>query len=188
MSNGSFVEVSPPTLADRARWGIRNARGWLKHRTIDAALALIVWLSRDSRYLQHLRAEVRTWFDGEDGPNRWIAEGTEQLLAVLSHQGHSGGSIGFALQFFTTMARFKPWGPLTGEDHEWVEVSDGLWQNRRCSHVFKNAGGAYDIDGRVFHDGDHLYYTNRDSRVPVTFPYTPPEKPEIVDTTAEAAS
>jgi len=68
---------------------------------------------------------------------------------------------------------FKPWSPLTGEDNEWNEIGDGLEQNRRCSHVFRQDGEAYDINGKVFTDADGGSYTSIDSRVPVTFPYTP---------------
>jgi hypothetical protein len=75
---------------------------------------------------------------------------------------------------------------LTGEDWEWSDVrhnSDGSihYQNKRCSHVFKDETGAYDINGKVFYEwytdenGEKFksHYTSRDSRVPVTFPYIP---------------
>ena len=90
---------------------------------------------------------------------------------------------------FSTLAEFEPLVPLTGEDWEWSDVSefggrdDGpLYQNKRCSHVFKDSKGAYDIDGIVWYDwhtdektGERhkVHFTSRDSRVPVTFPYTP---------------
>lgn len=144
---------------------------WLTRRALD----LVVWLNRDSNYLSHVRREVPSWFS-EEGPNRWIADGTVDLLAVLASQGHSGGSIHFALNFFKTMGSFEPWGPLTGEDHEWGEpfTESGTQQNKRCSHVFKDAdGNAYDGQGKVFTEPGGCSYTSRDSRVPVTFPYTP---------------
>ena len=54
------------------------------------------------------------------------------------------------------------------------------WQNNRASHVFKCSDGqAYDIEGKIFRDKAGHCYTNRDSRVDVTFPYTP--KREYVD-------
>lgn len=155
-------------------------KAWITQR----ALNLIVWLNRDSNYITHTRREVPGWFK-EDGPNRWIADGTVELLAVLASQGHSGGSIGFAVQFFSTMAKFEPWGPLTGEDSEWAEpfTEDGLQQNLRCSHVFRGADGeAYDSNGRVFTEPNGCSYTSKASRVPVTFPYTP--KTEYVNVEA----
>ena len=152
-----------------------RVKSWLT----QMALNLVVWLNKDSNYIKHARREVPSWF-ADEGPNRWIADGTVELLAVLSHQGHSGSSIGFALGFFTAMARFKPWGPLTGEEEEWGEPIDGTRQNKRCSHVFLGADGrAYDIDGRVFREPDGSCFTSIDSRVPVIFPYTP--KAEYVD-------
>jgi hypothetical protein len=159
----------------------------IKCKLVDLALAYVVWAKHDSGYIKHLRNEVPDWFS-ENGPNRWMAEGTEQLLAVLSHHGHSGESIGFALKFFEAMARFRPWGPLTGEEREWAEpyTSNGTRQNKRYGSVFIEADGtAYDIDGRVFHDGDHVYYTSRASRLPITFPYTVPDQPLVVDRTKE---
>ena len=156
-------------------------KGWLTQRALD----LVVWLNRDSNYIAHTKREVPGWFK-EEGPNNWMANSTVELLAVLSHQGHSGSSIGFAVQFFSAMARFKPWGPLTGDDSEWAESYDidGTQQNIRCSHVFRDADGkAYDSTGRVFREPNGICYTNRDSRVFIEFPYEP--KTEYVDVEAK---
>ena len=117
------------------------------------------------------------------------------LLDVFSNEGHSGSSAPYAINMFARLAKFEPIAPLTGEDWEWNEVSERMgskcWQNKRASHVFKDEDGAYDINGKVFwewavsYDDDgkpngeahKSYYTSRDSRVPVTFPYVVPEKP-----------
>lgn len=117
----------------------------------------------------------------EEGPNKWIVENILELLEVFSKQGHSGSSAPYCIDLFTKLARFEPLCPLTGEDSEWVNVveysgsgADPVWQNKRCSHVFKGPDGrAYDIDGRVFVEPNGNAYTNFDSRVYVTFPYTP---------------
>jgi hypothetical protein len=130
--------------------------------------------------------------DPEDGPNRWLAEGTLELLKVFSDQGHSGTSAPYAVALFEKLAMWKPIAPLTGEDDEWMEVGTGVWQNRRNSAVFKKEDGqAYWMDGRVFwewathpeiDDGKPFKssYTSRDSRVNITFPWTQPDKPEYV--------
>lgn len=59
-----------------------------------------------------------------------------------------------------------------------------MQQNKRCSSVFRrhfDNGTAYDIDGKVFSDdGGKTFYSCRESRIPVTFPYYPKEKPERV--------
>lgn len=102
-----------------------------------------------------------------------------ELVKVFSSQGHSGMSAPLVLKLFSTVASWKPLSALQGTDDEWTEISDGLYQNKRCSRVFKGPEGAYDMGGKVFRDPDGCCYTNRDSRVAVTFPYTP--KTEYVD-------
>jgi hypothetical protein len=96
----------------------------------------------------------------EDGPNKWMQESVLKLLHVFSEQGHSGSSAPYCVNLFKKLALFEPLGPLTGEDSEWCEIADGVFQNKRCSHIFKDKdrfnGQAYDIHGGV-----------------VTFPYTP---------------
>ena len=47
--------------------------------------------------------------------------------------------------------------------------------------MFKDKDGtAYNIEGKVFTDDGEVWYTCRDSKVNVTFPYVVPDKPERV--------
>ena len=138
------------------------------------------------------------WLDdnGEycDEMQEMICRHVLALLDVFAAEGHSGSSAPYTINMFKRLASFEPIAPLTGEDWEWNEVSERMgnkcWQNKRASHVFKDETGAYDINGKVFwewavsydddgkENGIHKsYYTSRDSRVPVTFPYVVPEKP-----------
>jgi hypothetical protein len=147
---------------------------------------MMKWAEQELRYAGY---DVN---DPEDGPNRWLAEGTLELLKVFSDQGHSGTSAPYAVALFEKLAMWKPIAPLTGAGDEWNEVGEGFWQNRRNSAVFKKEDGqAYWMDGRVFwtwyshpeiDDGKPYksYYTSRDSRVDIEFPWTQPEKPEYV--------
>ena len=108
-----------------------------------------------------------------------MGDAVMKLIQVFADEVHSGMSAGMAISIFEKLARFEPLTPLTGEDDEWVEVGTGVFQNRRCSHVFKENGEAYDSEGRIFREPNGTCYTSRHSRVPVTFPYTP--KREYVD-------
>ena len=119
----------------------------------------------------------------EDGPNKWIQENIIELLKVFSEQGHSGFSAPYCINMFAKLAKFDLLTPLMGEDDEWVEVSDSLWQSKRCHSVFKDKTGAWDIDGKVFREPNGCCYTSYKSRVPVTFPYMP--KKVYVDVDAE---
>lgn len=142
-----------------------------------------------SRYRSHAEQEfVAMGYDlndKEEGPNKWIMENIFELLEVFDKQGHSGMSAPYCANLFKKLALFEPCAPLSGNDEEWSEYSDGRFQNKRCSHVFKDkerfGGQAYDSNGRVFRDPDGSCWTNYDSAVPIEFPYTP--KTEYVDRT-----
>lgn len=128
----------------------------------------------------------------DDDMNGMMRKHLLHMVKEFADEGHSGFSGNYALQCLEKLMRFKPLSPLTGEDDEWTEVTrmSGYphFQNKRCGSVFKDGkdGEAYDIDGKVFWEwyrdeetGEQFksYYTSRDSRVPVTFPYTVPDKP-----------
>ena len=113
----------------------------------------------------------------------------EQLLELLdkfSEHGHSGSSAPYAVKLFSKLAMFEPLGPLTGDASEWSEVAKGVFQNNRCSHVFKQPdrfdGQPYDINAIVFWEWykdpetgkrSKSYFTCRDSMQVIKFPYTP---------------
>ena len=109
----------------------------------------------------------------EEDPNLWMRLCVLELIDVFAKQEHSGSSAPFCVALFQKLASYEPLGPLTGEDDEWVEVGPEVFQNARCSHVFKEDGEVYDINGKVFREPDGMCYTNHESRVPVTFPYDP---------------
>lgn len=128
----------------------------------------------------------------DDDMNKWLRDGVLKLLSAFCEEGHSGSSAPFAVSLFTRLASWKPLSPLTGEDGEWNEVGTGVWQNNRAPNVFKEADGAYWSDGIVFWEwwenpetGERSksYFTSRDSRVPITFPFTMPDKPEYREAT-----
>ena len=138
---------------------------------------------------KHARMEFRAagWTDDQgnfnDEMQEAICKHVLELLKVFSDEGHSGSTAPYTVNMFKKLAMFEPLVPLSGEDWEWTEVSDGVFQNKRCSRVFKQAdrfnGQPYDLDGRVFREPDGSCYTSKDSMVPITFPYTP--KTEYVD-------
>ena len=148
-----------------------------------------------SNLIKHAKAEFRAakWVD-EDGEytdemQGMICDHIIKLLEVFSDEGHSGTTAPYTVNVFKKLAMFEPIVPLTGEDWEWCEVSERMgskcWQNKRCSKVFKDEDGrAYDIEGKVFwewcrgivgEDDEPFksYYTSRESRVYIEFPYTP---------------
>jgi hypothetical protein len=143
-----------------------------------------------SNYKTHAWEEFRAagWLDEhgqfKDEMQEAICSHVLKLLDVFAEEGHSGSSAPYAISLFEKLAKFEPIAPITGEDWEWHEASDGVFQNRRCSHVFKQAdrfnGQPYDIDAKVFwewmeFEGEMTksYFTSGDSFVPIEFPYVP---------------
>lgn len=129
--------------------------------------------------------------EGPDSINTWMRDSVLKLLEVFSDEGHSGASAPFAISLFEKLASWKPISPLTGADDEWLEVGPDVWQNKRASDVFKDENGrAYWMDGIVFWEwftpwdngvaGEpyKVYFTNRESKVYINFPWTHPDKPE----------
>lgn len=52
------------------------------------------------------------------------------IVELFASQGHSGFTAGYAMSILERLLRFKPLTPLTGEDDEWIDVSDEM--GRRC--------------------------------------------------------
>ena len=112
-----------------------------------------------------------------DNMNKAVLE----VLKTLSDQGHTNMSASIVIRLVDRLWSWKPLTPLTGEDDEWTSESKllkGRLQNKRYSAVFKNkeTGECYDINGRIFAEPDGITFTCRESKVPVEFPYMPPDK------------
>ena len=150
------------------------------------------WIDEDGKYCNEMQEA--------------ICAQVLELLDVFAGEGHSGSTAPYAINVFKKLAMYEPLVPLTGEDHEWHEPAEGVFQNKRCGRVFKQAdrfnGQAYDIDGRVFYEWVERdlepdepgypgktrfksHYTSGESFVPVTFPYTP--STEYVERPSEAS-
>ena len=145
-----------------------------------------------NNYESHAWREFKAagWLDEngkfEDEMQEAICNHVIRLLGVFAGEGHSGASAPYAISLFEKLAKFEPIAPLTGEDWEWNDVGDGVYQNKRCSHVFKQAdrfdGQAYDINGKIFwewytdpetNEQHESYYTSNESFTPIEFPYVP---------------
>lgn len=150
------------------------------------------------RILLQQRCELVSYAERElppangDTMNQRMNRDIMELVFVFSTQGHSGFSANYARSALAKLLAFEPLRPLTGEPSEWQEVGPGVYQNKRCSRVFKQAdrfdGRPYDLDGRVFREPSGLCFTNNESMVPIEFPYTPTIEYVDVPTPAEAQS
>jgi len=145
-----------------------------------------------SNLLTHAKRELDLiGLTEEDEYNGMMRKHILHMISEFADEGHSGFSASYAISVLSKLLDFKPLSPLTGGNSEWNNIAQygddtTLYQNNRRSSVFKDVDGScYDIDGKVFwewykdEDGKPFksYYTSRDSRIEVTFPYTAPDKP-----------
>lgn len=143
-------------------------------------------------FKEHAEIEFKAagWLDEngkfKDEMQKLMCTQVLELLEKFSEHGHSGFSAPYAINMFKTLASYEPLVPVTGEDWEWVEVSDGVFQNKRCSHVFKDAlrfdGQPYDTEAVIYYDWyadpetgekSKSHFTSSESSRVITFPYTP---------------
>ncbi len=111
---------------------------------------------------------------GEDSDyHGMLANSVLTLIKDFSDQGHSEYSASQIIRIFSRVAAYNPLTPLEGTDDEWSDVGSGMYQNKRCSHVFKDETGAWDSTGIIFREPDGSCFQNSDSRVYITFPYAP---------------
>lgn len=108
------------------------------------------------------------------------------LVEMFANQGHSGFTAGYVINALMPLLKQSFLTPLTGEDDEWIEVTDGVFQNKREGRIFKQFdrfdGQPYYLDGKAFSDdGGITYYTNSDSFVVVEFPlYELPKTERVI--------
>lgn len=146
--------------------------------------ALLEELAGDSSTVDHVKREMP---ESDDPMQNMMRDHLIRMGQLFSIEGHSGFSASYAVSALEKLLRHEPLGPLTGEPDEWVELGYGddmKAQNKRCGHVFMRADGtAYDSEGRIFREPDGCCFTSGDSRVDITFPYTPTR--EYVDVPAD---
>lgn len=104
----------------------------------------------DSNMIAHARMELELagWFkEDPDGlQTDWWAESLIAAVAEITHYGHSGGTIGFAVGMIEELIFFHPLSPITNNPDEWqnvTEYTDGteMWQNRRDCRLFSHDEG-----------------------------------------------
>jgi len=88
-----------------------------------------------------------------------------ELLEKFLDTWDSGGAVAAVQPVFNRLLAGKPLSPLMGDDSEWVDHGNGVFQNKRASSVFK--------DPR-YHDGKLAYDLDApEPRAAITFPYWP---------------
>lgn len=195
-----MTECSPETvkttIRDRIRWKWQGIKWWMQRNIRNRLIRMLGGVpsgSSDSNYLSHAIREFDITFpDWRDGDmQEMICNNVLDLLRVFGSQGHSGSSAPYAINLAKKLLMFEPISPLTGEDSEWnycyEQDGETVYQNKRCSSVFKNGKGgvARWSDGIIHRYPSGTCYSGSYSKVDIKFPWTKPDKPEYVDVDEE---
>ena len=111
----------------------------------------------------------------DNGLGASVVRAAQTIFESVEPLSLSEEELSEALKIFTRVARFQPLTPLTGEDDEWIPLSDSTFQNKRAFNVFKTSDGkAYQSDYYIFVTPEGAAYTSVDSRKYIEeFPYMP---------------
>ena len=112
----------------------------------------------------------------DDGMQEIINKHILDMVKVFSDEGHSGSTASYTIHILERLLRYLPLSPIEDTPEDWNEVSQDIYQHRRCSQVFKDKnqfeGKAYILDAKVFSDdGGKTWFTNSNSREVIEFPY-----------------
>lgn len=130
--------------------------------------------------------EAAGFFDADSDYEGALGDAVMTLIKTFNEQQHSGFSAMIVINLFDRLAKHKPLTPLTGEDWEWKKMTLGTdedgdnqaYINIRCPFIIKDSDGmAYNTEGKIFSDDGVVWYTNKNSRIPITFPYSVPNEP-----------
>jgi len=87
----------------------------------------------------------------EDTIQQHICYHLMDLLDVFNEGEHSGASANYTLKLFAKLANFEQIAPLSGNEREWFETADGIFQNKRNGAVFEETKSYY-INAIIFID------------------------------------
>lgn len=120
--------------------------------------ASAAWKTNKMSRIANAKNELNAINFGEDDTKVMI-----DILERFFDQWDSGGAVRVVAPILQRLIAGKALSPLTGADDEWMEVGTGLFQNIRCSSVFK--------DPR-FHDGKLAFDIDAPNpHAAISFPY-----------------
>ena len=130
-----------------------------------------IWSDKSNR--DYIREEIKQLIDTQN-EEKQITDIVNSFIKTSRNDENQFVWSEKAIDLFKKLAAFEIIVPLTGKDNEWIKIGNNTWQNKRCSHVFKDTNGkAYDIFGKIIREPNGCCYTNKDSNVFIEFPYTP---------------
>jgi hypothetical protein len=73
-----------------------------------------------------------------------------ELIEVFEKQNHSGVSARIVISLFSRLAKYQTITQIEDEEDEWIQVTNDVYQHKRCSGLFKEGGKYYYIHAIVW--------------------------------------
>ena len=136
------ISYRKPQLMYRIKSWLNNLRYKIKGQGLKLCLKYIRYYSKDTNYVKHANKEYSiAWPDYKnDTMQSYMCDQINDLLFLLATQGDSGSTIGYKLDLFIKLAKFKIIKPLTFDNDEFnnnLSLENDIYQNNRNSKVFK---------------------------------------------------
>lgn len=105
---------------------------------------------------KHAKNELDILFS--ENPEHLLIDFKDEIINIcekFGNSGQSGGSAPYTASSLSSIIKklclFETISPIIGSDDEWVNVYDNVYQNKRCSGLFKDVkdGNPYYIDAII---------------------------------------
>jgi hypothetical protein len=128
-------------------------RNKLRNLLYNTATWYIRSTAKKSGLVKHYKSECKFIGEENDDMQKLMNRNIEDVLSVISNQGHSGFSMSYMRSLLLRAIDFKPLSKLTFSDDEFEALSydDGVSQNKRMSSVFKYSDGTYSYNDAISH-------------------------------------
>lgn len=122
----------------------------LKNILYNISTWCIRFISKDSNLVKHFKSECEfiSKIDN-DKMQKLMNRNVEDILSIISSQGHSGFSISYMKSMLNKAIDFKPLSKLTLNDDEFSECYEGTMQNKRDSRIFKYDDGTFSFNDAI---------------------------------------
>jgi len=105
-------------------------------------------MENENSFIKHAKRELTDagLFDKTADYGGLIGKEVMEMIHVFDKAGHSGVSANIVADVFHKLATWGILTPLTEENADWQEISDGCKQSCKISSVFKDKKGIYYLD------------------------------------------
>jgi hypothetical protein len=117
---------------------------------------------------KHAKNELDILFS--ENPDHLLINFKDEIINLcekFGNSGQSGGSAPYTASSLSSIIKklclFETISPIIGSDNEWMNVYDNVYQNKRCSGLFKDGkdGNPYYIDAIIKRDQNGTCWSGR---------------------------